>query len=1324
MAFRVSTIQAVVVADTRKFDLGLRGAQKTAEAFAQRSAKSFGRLNTDLEAVRKAVGMTDKQFAQLQASIKNQTAFTAASRALDRIARSANLTDAEIRKLERSMGVTGKSGLSSRFKADTQAAQSYQNALVGLKSAISGYLSINMLRDVAKTSIDIASIQKTFYALTGSAQGAKAEIAYLREESQRLGLDFFALAESFKGFSAAGKTAGMSAAEVREIFTSVTEASTVMGLSSDRTKLALYALEQMLSKGAVSMEELRRQLGDQLPGAFQLGAKAMNMTTREFAKLVETGQLASAEFLPKFAAELRKAFGPGLAEAMKTPRAEIQRLMNEITESKRLIGEGGFLAGLSSGAKELAESLRSIEVKGALLALGNDLGTMTGILAKGASVAIENADAIKALGVAYIAAKVSSSALAKSAVSSVAAIGHKTVALNASINASVTSSRADYEAAIAMQVEARAAHNAAWAKAANTTSTIESIVATRALRNAEIELAAADELVATTKNQLAIATNRASLAFKAGSIAAAGSMGAFSNLKSLLGSLALPAVAVGIYAVATADSYAEREAKKHGLALSGLNEQYARLVAEANAAAEATDNFTEEQKKAAAKLAQERLDAAQSEVDTLREMITRNSRVYRTGLLGGVLPGDKEFKDHRLIEYYAEFKKLVQEFENGDRTAESLGITLGGLRQKIEKVANESSFNSNTWDAELLLQTVQLVESGAGSLRDALFRLIEAKKATSAVTNDVTQKLMDLKDALKHIKNLSDLSLRITLSKEEFSAKKLADEINQYKQAITAMALANKSAEASMASLSLSMLQAGAEAAGYDSLKTYANERAGISEILKKIEMGEVEYKKYTATEKYKALLAGLKAEREVLEAEKLLMEDRVIATRKYTVEELRIRRERAAALSGDINGLDKIIARIEANHAALLREFGGGGGGGFKPTEDVIGSLSTKIDEMRAKLKDDAGETFLTRFNRELAEWEKKGSGLKGAKKSEYAARLEEYRTLGGQYADKEAQKEAEKNMQVRLDFEREYASMVGLTADAVSGSLQRQYEEYRKAGVDIIQLEEWKRDKILRASRDASAGMYVALRDYSLDATNAAKNVGQVVSNSLSSMEDALVNFVTTGKLEFKDMVNSMIADLARLAIRQTITGPLASALGSALGGMLGGGEGFGGTTGGPGGGEYFGGTTGGSGFAKGGAFSAGTGLSSYRNSIVSSPTYFPFAKGGTPNIGLMGEKSGSPGEAIMPLARAGNGDLGVKVMGAGAVVVEPRVNINVENNTSAQVSTRTSQDSSGGFNIDVLINEIDNRMAQRVTNGTSRTGAAMDRTRSLNRANALYS
>jgi len=69
--------------------------------------------------------------------------------------------------------------------------------------------------------------------------------------------------------------------------------------------------------------------------------------------------------------------------------------------------------------------------------------------------------------------------------------------------------------------------------------------------------------------------------------------------------------------------------------------------------------------------------------------------------------------------------------------------------------------------------------------------------------------------------------------------------------------------------------------------------------------------------------------------------------------------------------------------------------------------------------------------------------------------------------------------------------------------------------------------------------------------------KSVGEsmadVVIKGIKGMEDALVNFVMTGKLAFKDLANSIIKDMIRIAIQQTITAPFSDF----IGGMFSGGK-----------------------------------------------------------------------------------------------------------------------------------------------------------------------
>ena len=125
--------------------------------------------------------------------------------------------------------------------------------------------------------------------------------------------------------------------------------------------------------------------------------------------------------------------------------------------------------------------------------------------------------------------------------------------------------------------------------------------------------------------------------------------------------------------------------------------------------------------------------------------------------------------------------------------------------------------------------------------------------------------------------------------------------------------------------------------------------------------------------------------------------------------------------------------------------------------------------------------------------------------------------------------------------------------------------------------------------------------------------ESMADVVVKGIKGMEDALVTFVTTGKLSFRSLANSIIADMARIAIQQMITKPFTNFLDGLFGN------------------------------ADGNAFVDGK-LEKYAyGGIVKKPTLFPMANG----IGLMGEAGA---EAILPLRRGSNGKLGVQSTGGG--------------------------------------------------------------------------
>jgi hypothetical protein len=76
-------------------------------------------------------------------------------------------------------------------------------------------------------------------------------------------------------------------------------------------------------------------------------------------------------------------------------------------------------------------------------------------------------------------------------------------------------------------------------------------------------------------------------------------------------------------------------------------------------------------------------------------------------------------------------------------------------------------------------------------------------------------------------------------------------------------------------------------------------------------------------------------------------------------------------------------------------------------------------------------------------------------------------------------------------------------------------------------------------------------ALKSYAADALNWGKGLGETLSRAFSGAESAFRSFVETGKLDFKSLVRSILSDLAVLAFRRAVLGPIANALGGVFGG-----------------------------------------------------------------------------------------------------------------------------------------------------------------------------
>ena len=119
-----------------------------------------------------------------------------------------------------------------------------------------------------------------------------------------------------------------------------------------------------------------------------------------------------------------------------------------------------------------------------------------------------------------------------------------------------------------------------------------------------------------------------------------------------------------------------------------------------------------------------------------------------------------------------------------------------------------------------------------------------------------------------------------------------------------------------------------------------------------------------------------------------------------------------------------------------------------------------------------------------------------------------------------------------------------VAASVGAVEDALGRAGGAARRAGATSA--------KAAEEALEGWAAAADAVRKYAEEAANWGQGIGQALTGAFTSAENAFADFVKTGKMDFRSLAQSILADLARIAARRFILGPIANALSGALGGL----------------------------------------------------------------------------------------------------------------------------------------------------------------------------
>lgn len=234
-----------------------------------------------------------------------------------------------------------------------------QNSIRGLRAQFQGLMSgIGLgfgIKELVDNAKNLDKARAVLRNVSSSQEVYGENLEFVMGLSKKYNQELITLMSNYAKFHSAAANANFTLEEQKFIFEALTRAASFFNLTADETNGVMLAIEQMVSKGKVSTEELRRQLGERLPGAMNLAAKAMgNITVGQLDEMIRAGKLMAKDLLPMLASELY-----ALTSNLNVDHVQgaIARLKNSFTELVDKLGVGNiykkFLNGLSSGINKV-----------------------------------------------------------------------------------------------------------------------------------------------------------------------------------------------------------------------------------------------------------------------------------------------------------------------------------------------------------------------------------------------------------------------------------------------------------------------------------------------------------------------------------------------------------------------------------------------------------------------------------------------------------------------------------------------------------------------------------------------------------------------------------------------------------------------------------------------------------------------------------------------------------------------------------------------------------------------------------------------------------
>lgn len=288
-------------------------------------------------------------------------------------------SNAEIRKAQKEFDVLNKKVAAAdkavgRFSDANRKinglASSVGNLMAAFGVSTGLYLFVDVVKGIYETTKALQSMDLALKMVSETPLEFAKNQQFVTEVSEKWGLEIKSLQKTYTQFYTASKGL-LTDDSIKTTFEGIAKAGSIMGLSLEQQQAAFYAIDQMMSKGTVTAEELKKQLGNAMPGAIKAAAMAYMELHPQIKSIQEAekglyadmkkGAIDSATYVPLIAKNFQILYGIEALNSVHTMQAAQNRLQNSWTEWIRGISQGGTgMKIMVSLMESLADNLNGI----------------------------------------------------------------------------------------------------------------------------------------------------------------------------------------------------------------------------------------------------------------------------------------------------------------------------------------------------------------------------------------------------------------------------------------------------------------------------------------------------------------------------------------------------------------------------------------------------------------------------------------------------------------------------------------------------------------------------------------------------------------------------------------------------------------------------------------------------------------------------------------------------------------------------------------------------------------------------------------------------